>query len=227
MDCIAICVHVCNTCTRNALESDTNAKKLSMIVYPSSGGSQISIMCYHQNTGFKFDTIKSVLIRGIRFVGCGKNIASTLFISNTVGSSFDIPLSGLSHFPCVGRAIASLLSNISIDRNKFVNNSAEISGAILFAFHSYIDIRTSNFTENHIQPHTNEHVCSSSSHSDIWNINLTNIQLESLREIASCEGQFYLANLITTFHSLIIACSTTIRASVVEQCLYFKDLLLL
>ena len=66
-------------------ESVTNAKKLSMIVYPSPGGSQISIMCYHQNTGFKFDTIKSVLIRGIRFVGCGKNIASIL-------SSFPIQL---------------------------------------------------------------------------------------------------------------------------------------
>ena len=75
-------------------------------------------------------------------------IRNSSFISNTVGSYFSIVAGIRSIDVCVGGAIFSTQSNVTVVESNFVGNSAEIGGAIYIHQLSNITITNSTFFKN-------------------------------------------------------------------------------
>ena len=144
----------------NLTMSVSNITNLTML---SVSSTLPQIMC-HQGEYFSFFNISQVLIRTLRFIGCGdgkatisnitidksifqgrngtrtaltmKNTIATIinssFISYTVGSyrdSIEI-LKNQTLFANVGGAIVATGSNITMKNSAFIENSADIGGAI-------------------------------------------------------------------------------------------------
>ena len=139
--------------------SVSGISNFSMLSKSTLEGFQVNISCY-QSASFKFDNMDNLLIRGLKFIGCGDNKALSVKLFNIENSIFQ----GQNYS---GTALEVNETNVEIRNSLFTSNIVgrcfciitvadktgdtcfefRVGGAI-FSTHSNVTIMESNFVGN-------------------------------------------------------------------------------